>query len=182
MRIAVRPEVQCDLEIDKVSGNVLSGRGNGTINLDIGIEKPFSITGDYTLTTGDFHLNVMNIASKNFQIDGGSSIKFNGDIMDSDLDIDARYQTKTSLANLIADSTATSYRRNVECGLKVYDKLRNPQLAFSIDIPDLDPSTKSQVESALNTVDKVQKQFVSLLVTTRSCPTTSPVSSTTATS
>ena len=170
MRIAVRPEVQCDLEIDKVSGNVLSGRGNGTINLDIGIEKPFSITGDYTLTTGDFHLNVMNIASKNFQIDGGSSIKFNGDIMDSDLDIDARYQTKTSLANLIADSTATSYRRNVECGLKVYDKLRNPQLAFSIDIPDLDPSTKSQVESALNTVDKVQKQFVSLLVTNTFLP------------
>ncbi|MBQ3723500.1 MAG: translocation/assembly module TamB domain-containing protein [Bacteroidales bacterium] len=170
MRVSVRPEVQCDLELDKESGNVLSGRGNGTINLDVGGEKAFNITGDYTLSAGDFHLNVMNIASKNFQIDGGSSIKFNGDIMDSDLDIDARYQTKTSLANLIADSTATSYRRNVECRLKVYDKLRNPQLSFYIDIPDLDPSTKSQVESALNTTDKVQKQFVALLVTNSFLP------------
>ena len=113
----------------------------------------------------------MNIASKNFTIESGSSIKFNGDIMDSDLDIDARYQTKTSLANLIADSTATSYRRNVICGLKVSDKLRNPQLAFSIDIPDLDPSSKSQVESALSTDDKVQKQFVALLVTNSFLPT-----------
>ena len=171
MRIVVGPEVQCDLEIDKENGNVLSGRGNGTINLDVGGENAFAINGDYNLTAGDFHLNVMNIASKNFTIAGGSSIKFNGDIMDSDLDIDARYLTKTSLANLITDSTTTSYRRNVECGLKVSDKLRNPQLSFSIDIPDLDPSSKSQVESALNTEDKVQKQFVALLVTNNFLPT-----------
>ena len=170
MRIDVRPEVQCDLELDKESGNVLSGRGNGTINLEVGGERAFSIIGDYTLNAGDIHLNLMNIASKRFQINGGSSIKFNGDIMDSDLDIDARYQTKASLANLISDSTASSYRRNVECALKVYDKLRNPQLAFSIEIPDLDPSTKSEVESALNTEDKVQKQFVSLLVTNAFLP------------
>ncbi len=170
MRVTVAPEVQCDLEIDKESGNVLSGRGNGTISLDVGGEKAFSINGDYNLTAGEFHLNAMNIASKNFTIDSGSSIKFNGDIMESDLDIDARYLTKTSLANLITDSTATSFRRNVECVLKVYDKLRNPQLSFSINIPDLDPSTKSLVESALNTEDKVQKQFVALLVTNNFLP------------
>lgn len=171
MRVGVGPDVQCDLEIDKENGNVLTGRGNGTINLDVGGAKAFAINGDYNLTAGDFHLNVMNIASKNFTIDSGSSIKFNGDIMESDMDITARYMTKTSLANLIADSTATSYRRTVICGLKVYDKLRNPQLEFSIDIPDLDPSSKSQVESALNTVDKVQKQFVALLVTNSFLPT-----------
>ncbi len=31
-------------------------------------------------------------------------------------------------------------------------------------MPDLDPTTRSQVESALNTTDKIQKQFVSLLL------------------
>ena len=170
MRITVRPEVQCDLEIDKDNGNVLSGRGNGTISLDIAGEQAFNINGEYNLTSGDFHFNAMNIASKDFTISSGSFIKFNGDIMDSDLDIHALYQTKTSLANLITDSTATSYRRNVECGLSISDKLRNPQLAFSIDIPDLDPATKSQVESALNTDDKIQKQFVALLVTNNFLP------------
>ncbi len=170
MRITVRPEVQCDLEIDKTSGNVLSGRGNGTISLDIGGEEAFSINGDYSLSSGDFRFNAMNLATKNFTINSGSSIKFNGDIMDSDLDIDALDHTKTSLANLITDSTATSYRRTVNCYLKIYDKLRNPQLSFSIDIPDLDPTTKSQVESALNTEDKIQKQFVALLVTNNFLP------------
>ena len=170
MRVNVRPEVQCNLEIDKESGNVLSGRGSGTISLEVSPSHPFSINGEYTLNSGDFHFNAMNITSKRFTIENGSSIKFNGDIMDSDLDIDANYQTKASLANLLTDSTATSYRRNVECGLHISDKLRNPQLDFSIDIPDLDPATKSQVESALNTDDKVQKQFVALLVTNSFLP------------
>ena len=170
MRVNVRPEVLCNLELDKESGNVLSGRGSGNISLEVSRTHPFSINGDYNLNSGDFHFNAMNIASKKFTIDGGSSIKFNGDIMDSDLDIDARYMTKASLANLLTDSTATSYRRNVECGLHISDKLRNPQLDFSIDIPDLDPASKSQVESALSTDDKVQKQFVALLVTNNFLP------------
>lgn len=164
MQVSVRPEVQCELEISKESGNVLTGRGNGNILLEINPTTPLSINGDYNLTSGDFHFNALNIAAKKFTIGSGSSVKFNGDLMESDLDVDAFYQTKASLANLIADSTATASRRNVVCGIKIYDKLRNPQLSFSIDVPDLDPATKSLVESALNTDDKIQKQFVALLV------------------
>ena len=84
--------------------------------------------------------------------------------MDSDLDINAVYTTKASLSGLIADTTSVGSRRTVECTLNIYDKLRNPQLAFAIDIPDIDPITRASVESALNTEDKVQKQFVALLV------------------
>ena len=164
MQVAARPEVQCELELSKESGNVLSGRGSGNILLEINPTTPLGITGDYSLASGDFHFNAMNLASKKFTIESGSSVKFNGDLMESDLDVDAIYSTKASLANLIADSTATASRRNVDCRIKISGKLRNPQLAFSIDIPDLDPATKSQVESALNSDDKVQKQFVALLV------------------
>ena len=40
----------------------------------------------------------------------------------------------------------------------------NPQLGFSINIPDLDPTVQVMVESALNTPGKVQKQFMALLI------------------
>ena len=169
MKIAVSPVVECNLEIDKESGNVLIGRGYG--DLLIGVDGPeFNINGDYNLSNGNFHFNAMNIASRNFNIRSGSSIKFNGDIMESDLDIDATYITKASLANLVADTTAVTSRRSVECGLKISDKLKNPQIDFSIDIPDLDPSTKSSVENALSTEDKLQKQFLALLVTNSFIP------------
>jgi hypothetical protein len=43
-------------------------------------------------------------------------------------------------------------------------------LGFSIEIPDLDPMVKSRVESALSTEDKVQKQFLSLIVSNNFIP------------
>ena len=52
----------------------------------------------------------------------------------------------------------------MDCGINISDKIRNPRLAFSIDIPDIDPTVKSRVESALSTEDKVQKQFLSLIM------------------
>ena len=94
---------------------------------------------------------------------------FNGDVMDSDLDIKALYKTKASVGTLISDTTSTT-RRAVECGISISDKLSNPRLDFSINIPDLDPTTQSRVESALNTQDKIQKQLLALLISNNFLP------------
>ena len=50
------------------------------------------------------------------------------------------------------------------------DKMLNPRLQFGIEIPELDPTVKSRVESALSTEDKVQKQFLSLLISNNFLP------------
>ena len=81
--------------------------------------------------------------------------------MDSDLDINALYAVKTSLSNLISEMDV---RRNVECGIHISDKLRNPKISVSIDVPNLDTTTEDYIKSALNTEDKVQKQFLYLLI------------------
>ena len=171
VRVNATPQVEAHLEVDKSTGNVFTGRGAGNIALEVRPSRDlFTINGDYTLNSGHYHFNAMGIASKDFTVKDGSSIKFNGDIMDSDLSIDAQYSLKTSLANLISDTTSVSTRRTVECALSVTDKLRNPKLDFSINVPDIDPMTKSRVESALSTDDKVQKQFIALLVTNNFLP------------
>ncbi len=169
--VDTNPEVEVWVEIDKTNGNVMWGRGSGT--LDINMRTPmnvFNIAGDYTLNEGNYHFVALGLAARDFAISEGSSIRFNGDIMSSTLDIDAAYKTKVSLATLIADTTSVNTRRTVECGVKVTDKLSNPKLAFSINIPDLDPTIKAQVESALSTEDKVQKQFLALLVSNSFIP------------
>ena len=171
LRVAATPQVEAHLEVDKATGNVFTGRGAGTIALEVRPAKDiFTINGDYTLSNGNYHFNGMGITSKDFTVLDGSSIKFNGDIMDSDLSIDANYSLKTSLSNLIADTTSVGTRRTVECGISITDKLRNPKLDFSINVPDIDPMTRTKVESALSTDDKVQKQFMALLVTNNFLP------------
>ncbi len=169
LHVTATPNVEAFVEIDKASGNVLSGRGNGTIDLDVGADL-FNIKGDYTITSGKYKFVAMGLVSRDFQIQNGSTVNFNGDLMDSNLSIDAIYRTKASLSTLIADTSSVANRRTVDCGISITDKLTNPRLAFSINIPDLDPMYKSRVESALSTDDKIQKQFLSLLISNNFLP------------
>ena len=163
LNVNVNPETELMLELDKEATSTITCVGQGSTAIEV-INNNFTINGDYTINSGLCHLGLLGVASRDFDIKDGSTIKFNGDVMDSDLDINAVYTTKASLSGLIADTTSVGSRRTVECTLRIYDKLRNPQLGFAIDIPDIDPITRASVESALNTDDKVQKQFVALLV------------------
>lgn len=163
-RINATPGVEAYLEVDKSTGNVLRGRGSGNIGLEIGGGGLFNIFGDYTINSGNYRFVAEGITYRDFVIQDGSSVKFTGDIMESILNIDAQYKTKASLSSLIADTSSVSTRRTIECGINISDKIKNPRLSFSINIPDIDPAVKSRVESALSTEDKVQKQFLSLIV------------------
>lgn len=170
LRVNATPDVSAVIEIDKNAGNILTGNGNGRIDLDI---KPstgqFNINGNYNVTSGIYHFVALGIAKRDFTIQEGSSVHFNGEVMDSDLNINAMYKTKASVGTLIADTTSTT-RRTVECGISVTGKLSNPSLDFSINVPDLDPTTQNKVESALNTQDKVQKQLLALLISNSFIP------------
>ena len=169
LHINANPDVTAFVEIDKASGHVLSGKGNGTLDLVAG-DDVFTINGDYTLTGGNYKFVALGLVSRDFEIQDGSSVTFNGDILESTLDIDALYKTKALISTLIADTTSVGNRRTVECGIEITDRLANPRLGFSIEIPDIDPTIKSRVESALSTEDKVQKQFLSILLYNRFLP------------
>ena len=84
--------------------------------------------------------------------------------MESDLDIKGLYRTKASIGTLISDTTST-FRRTIDCGIAITGKIREPVVEFTIDVPDIDPMTQAKVSSALSTQDRIQKQFLALLVT-----------------
>lgn len=166
IRVSAHPGLEATVELDDTGDNSLRVRGDGALGINFRPSKGIlDISGDYNIAQGSYRFAVPGIVSKDFTIDNGSSISFNGDILASLLDIGATYSLRTSLGNLIADTTSTSSRRMVDCGIKITDRLSSPDVKFSIDIPDLDPTTKAEVQSALNTEDKIQKQFVALLVT-----------------
>ena len=164
VRVRATPSVTAHIDIGE---NSLQGLGNGLIDLRLrsGQGSPFTINGDYTLTQGEFRFSALDLVTRDFSIRDGSSIRFNGDVMDSDLNVTGVYSTKASLSTLLSSSSsADGVRRQVDCLLDITGKLRNPQIQFDIDIPELDPGTEGLVNSALNTEDKVMKQFLYLLI------------------
>ena len=170
MHLSVTPDAAVFVEMGGMSGSRFRGQGSGTVDITAGGDSPFDIKGDYTLEEGSFRFSAGGIISRDFTIDEGSYIRFNGDIMDSDLSINAIYSTKTSIGTLIADTSSVSSRRTVDCMIGISGKLSDPALKFGIDIPDVDPMVRSRVESALSTEDKVQKQFLSLIISNSFIP------------
>ena len=167
-RFVVTPQVKLTAFLDKAASNVVSASGNGDIN--IGFESSsgnLSLGGDYVINEGKCHFAALSsLITKDFNIENGSSVKFAGNPMDSELDIKAnQILKKVSIGPLISDTTAVHTEKKVICGLGISNKITNPELSFSIDVEDLDPATRSLVESELNTEDKIQKQFLALILT-----------------
>ncbi len=161
----VTPEAEILIEINKSLGDVIKANGTGLINMDINPTKEiFDVFGDYTINQGSYKFVLMGFAAKDFIIQSGGTINFNGDIFNTNLNLTAVYRTKASINTLVADTSSVSTRRTVNCEIGMSGQLTNPQLTFNIDIPDLDPTTKMKVESALNTDGKIQKQFAALLI------------------
>ena len=145
---------------------VYGGWGNGKIQLSIdpSINK-FDLYGDYAIERGDYLFTLQNIISKKFIIEQGSHISFNGDINKTTLNIVALYKTRAPLNTLVTDTTSSvgNARRPVDCRINITGNLFNPTLKYTVEVQNLDPSTRAQVEAALNTEEKMSRQFLSLL-------------------
>ena len=167
IHVSATPDIKAFIEVNKATGNILTAQGNGELDITYASRNNyFGIGGNYVISSGGYMLNALDIINKEFTVKEGSTVRFNGDIMDTDLDITAQYITKASLTPLIVDYYGSyDTRRTVECCAHITDKLRNPEIDLSINTPDLDSTVQSLVESALSSEDAVQKQFIYLLIT-----------------
>ena len=103
VRVRATPDVTAYIDIGE---NNLRGLGSGLIDLRIrtGQTSTFTINGDYTLSQGNFRFSALNVVTRDFIINDGSSIRFNGDVMDSDLNVTGVYTTKADVSTLLSSS------------------------------------------------------------------------------
>lgn len=154
-------DANIQLIFDAKMGDIIKAQGNGNLRLVLTPNGDFSIFGNYIISKGDYLFTLQNVINKKFEIENGSTITFSGDPLQADMDIEAKYKLKTSLYELMLDST---YKQNypVECILLLKNKLLSPALKFNIKVPDSD----SRVEGVLSSLseEEINKQLISLLV------------------
>ena len=161
----VTPDAELLIEINKATGNVISGFGSGNISIGVDpVKSLFDIVGDYTISSGVYDFILQGVFSRKFHVIPGGRITFNGDIFKTSLDLTAAYRTKSSINTLLADNSSIASLRDVECQIFMTGNMMNPNLGFNIEVADLAPETRSRVQAAFTPEDKLVRQFMALLV------------------
>lgn len=163
MQLNVQPNLEFQLVIDPTVGDIIRGRGQGTINMRVNPRSDqFTMYGDYTISDGSYLFTLRNIINKKFVIEPGGTIQWTGDPVDALLDITAVYKLKTSLAPLL-NSNEYNRRVSVDCAIQLGDRLSQPLITFDVQVPNADTETQSLVSNALNTQEMKATQFLWLL-------------------
>lgn len=172
IRCSVTPTAVMTLVMDPVAGDKITARGNGALQLDYESDSDdIQMLGKYTLTEGYYNFSLQDLILRNFTILPGSSISFNGDPLNANLDITASYRVNTNLSDLDKSfSTDPELARTnvpVDALLMVKGDMQQPDITFDIDLPTLTQDVERKVKSIISTDDMMSRQIIYLLALNR---------------
>ena len=167
--IDVTPEAEVKIIFDEKVGDIITGRGNGNIELSINTKGSFEMFGEYTIESGGYLFTLQNLINKQFVIEKGGTIKWSGNPFDADLNLVANYTTKASVYDLLLDPQYQTSSYKIDCKMIMSGRLMNPNINFDIDLPNATADIRRNVEIAIPSEDK-NKQVFGLLVLNRFFP------------
>ncbi len=168
LQMEATPDVEINLIMDPATGDVISGVGSGNIRVEYDPKNDFKMYGGYTIEKGSYYFNLQDVIMRDFRINEGSTVNFQGDPLNARLGIEAIYQVTANLTDL-DDSFANSKELSrpnvpVECILHIDGDMLRPDLSFDINLPTVSSDIDRQVKSIIGTEDMMNKQILYLLV------------------
>ncbi|MCC8145252.1 MAG: translocation/assembly module TamB [Bacteroidales bacterium] len=158
-----------EMIMDPVSGDKITGIGNGSMQIQYGTKTPMKVMGTYTIERGRYNFSFQQALFRNFEIQDGSSVSFRGDPYTADLNIKAAYTVTANLGDLDQQLLQMSPRNNipVNCVLLLSGPLQQPIIKFDIELPNSSAELERQVKSYIRTDEMLNRQIVYLLVLSR---------------
>jgi hypothetical protein len=176
--IEVDKEATLRLLMDPTSNDSLVVKGEAALGFSIDQSGMMSLTGVYDISEGSYLVSLESIIKKKFNIEGGSSITWNGDPLNADININARHTVSTSPYDLIADQLSglsdverNSYKQRYPFVviLKLRGKILQPEISFEIQLAQENRGILGgSVDQKLSLLNKdpsaLNKQVFALLV------------------
>jgi translocation and assembly module TamB len=176
--IEIDKEATLRLLMDPTSSDSLVVKGDAALSFAMDRSGKMTLTGSYNLDEGSYLVSLQSVIKKQFDILPGSTIIWNGDPLDAEISLNARYSVRAAPYDLVA--TQMSGMSNEETGgykqrypfwvmLKLKGALLHPVISFEIQLP---PDEKGMlggaVDQKLNLLNEdesaLNKQVFALLV------------------
>ncbi|GEM_PF-2934549 len=175
VNLEIDKNVSFTLITDPNSGDIAQCNLNGKLVYKQESGKDPNLTGVIETEKGFYELSFYGLVKKRFTVTPGSRIGWSGDIMDGIIDIEARYETKTNSAALMANEGMVGNQYNQRLDyfvvLDIGGMLKNPELKFLLDLKEEYKRSYSIIANKLQQLNMPEnevernKQVFALLVT-----------------
>lgn len=182
--IEVTPDAYVEIIIDPKSGDIIRGRGNGQLRLQIDNQGEFQMTGELSITEGGYNFSLYNIITKEFEIEQPSSITWFGDPYSAIMDIKGSYSQNTSLQPILEQTGfaspvsegngngAVTRRFPTKVLLSLQGPMLSPEINFDIDFSQIQGQENQVAINAfknrlLSDEQELNRQVLSLIVLNR---------------
>ena len=192
INVAADPHTTIEVILDEVTGDVIKGKGRGSLNIHSGTTEPLTLNGNYFIEEGNYLFTFQSFFKRPFELRKGGSnyIKWNGDPTKALIHFDAMYKAeRVSFAPLASSlglsSTVQTTRDDVYVIVTMSGELFQPKFEFKLDFPSSsiaisDPTLAFNLIQIENNPNEINKQVTYLIVFNSFAPIGTPGSATAA--
>jgi hypothetical protein len=163
--LLITPDAELELVIDSDTGSTLSGSGLGSILMEVNTDGIFSVWGDFIGLNGAYSFKNLGILEKEFTLEPGGTIVWNGNPLDAELNLQATYEVPGG-ANPAILLENPGLNRKIPTDVKIFlsGSIMQPETPrFSIDFPNTSANVRNDLAYILDDEERRQIQAISLL-------------------
>ena len=160
------PDATMRIIMDPVAGDYISGRGLGNVRTEFYNKGDVKLFGSYRLNQGIYKFSLQEVIRKDFIIKDGSTITFNGNPADANMDIQANYTVNSaSLNDLIPNASDFVNQTNVKvnCVMSLSGQLTSPTIKLDLELPNERDEVEALVRNYIPTDEQMNMQILYLL-------------------
>ncbi|WP_298237064.1 translocation/assembly module TamB [uncultured Algibacter sp.] len=159
----VTEDADLEIIIDKNTGHALKGNGRGGLLVEINTNGKFNMWGDFSVFEGVYNFAYGGLIQKEFVVQPGGTIAWEGDPLKAQLNMLAIYKTQANPSPLLDNPINRSIP--VELNISLVGDLEQPDPDFNFEFPNVNSTIKSELQYRLESQDDRQNQALYLLST-----------------
>ena len=164
--LEITDEAEVMLIFDDLVGDEMKSSGQGNIQLNIDQNYDLTMYGNYVINKGEYVFTLKEFVNKKFDLKKGGTLTWLGDPYNAKIDLSARYPLRTSFYNIMPEIDRDNWKHKsvVNVDIELENNLMNPDIQFSIDVPNGNESVKTTLKRVLSNSEELNKQVFSLLI------------------
>jgi len=157
MALHIDPTVQMRVDLNPDQSNYVEVEGGGDLTFQMNKQGDMVLNGRYTFSEGIVKYSLPVVPLKEFKVHQGSSIQWDGEIMNPLIDVVATERMRATVTR-----NGTQRKSNFDVGISVQDRLDNMEMVFIIEAVD---DQLAITELARQTEDERTRWAIYMMIT-----------------